>query len=600
MRSVFWGLVICAASGLAQTTAPQPDPAVVLQRARARLLTDANRMPRYTCEQNITRQFYRAEGGEGQTCASLLAKREERKHELKRSSWDRLQLDVAIGDNSEIHSWPGSREFNEDEARKLVSNGPFGSGDFRAFVAAIFGGSATVSFAGAHKLNGRTLFDYLYAVTQSASRYRIDVFPGQVLTAYDGSFLLDPQTGDLAQLTVRTAELPPATQACQATSEIEYGRIDIHGREVLIPRQTDLHVVYRDGGDATTATTYSSCHEYASQSTLRFDISSTATASDHTANPTAARSPLPLGLRVDCRIVTPIDSATSPGQRVEAILRSPLRDDDSVILAPVGANIRGRLIRLAEYKGKRSYFEADLVLNSIEIGGTERPLYAMLSHYAAPHLNDSARNSAGLRLLDLQMEAPRNVGVFLFGNEHPGPREWDSTWITTAPESASTIQRRSQKEPSDKTQAAFGKQSAQNFMLAIHYSQQAADLLRATPTGGSLADYPKLQDLLAYRRNAIAAAKATDTDLLNDVYPGLGDKFKSQFLEALTLLVHGCELDSRSESAAKGELSRGTLLYDEWTNWYGPHRGDIDAAVIANSGGMTASPTSDTAAPSKD
>jgi hypothetical protein len=36
-----------------------PDPTDVLRRARVRLLADAARMPRYTCEQQIVRHFYR-------------------------------------------------------------------------------------------------------------------------------------------------------------------------------------------------------------------------------------------------------------------------------------------------------------------------------------------------------------------------------------------------------------------------------------------------------------------------------------------------------------------------------------------------------------
>ena len=137
---------------------------------------------------------------------------------------------------------------------------------------------------------------------------------------------------------------------------------------------------------------------------------------------------------------------------------------------------------------------------------------------------------------------------------------------------------------------------AQNFILAIHYSQQATDLLSSAPPTGNLADYAKLPEVLTYRRNAIETARATDVDFLNDLYPSLGDRFKSQFLEALTLFVHGCEISSKSENFARGELSRSTLLYDEWANWYGAHRKDIDDAVNSNS---TWIPKSDVGAPSK-
>lgn len=290
-RSIFSGLIILSAFVSGQT-APQPDPIALLQRVRTRLLADAGRMPRYTCLQNITRHFYRTNSTEPQSCAAILAKRAQRKHDPPPTSWDRLQLDVAIADDREIHSWPDAPRFNEEEIRKLVSNGPFGSGDFSAFVAGIFGGGSTIKFEGAHAVNGRTLFEYTFAVTNNASRYQIATAGATLITAYDGSFLLDPQSADLAQLSVRTAELPEATNACQAISEIEYGRIDIHGRQVMIPDQTDLRIVYRDGREAVATTSYSSCHEYTSKAILRFDAEPVAvSASAHPAITAAATQP---------------------------------------------------------------------------------------------------------------------------------------------------------------------------------------------------------------------------------------------------------------------------------------------------------------------
>jgi len=249
-------------------------------------------------------------------------------------------------------------------------------------------------------------------------------------------------------------------------------------------------------------------------------------------------------------------------------------------------------VRIAEYKGKRNYFEADVFLDSVEIKGTDLPLQVALIHYAAPRVNDSARNDRGLRLSDLQMMAPRNVGVFLFAQKHLRVRQWDSTWVTIAPETLPQIRRQTQAR-AETQQPVSAKQVAKNFLLAIYYSQQATDLLSTTPPRGNLEDYPKLADLFADRQNAVEAATATDQDLLNDFYPGLGDKFKSQFLEALNLFVRGCEVSAKSESLAREEWSRSTLLYDEWTNWYGAHRKDIDDAIDSNSMRTPASPSSD-------
>ncbi len=576
LASVFClSLLLGAISG--QATQPPPSPSDLLQRVRSRLLADMGRQSRYTCAQNIVRRFYRSDSKQSRTCTEFIARQAARKHDPPLTSWDHLQLDVAIADNREIHSWPGAPKFAEDEIRGLVGNqGPFGSGDFAAFVVGVFGGPASVKFESRHSVEGHTLFEYTFAVAESASNYRIADSGGIAATAYSGSFLLDPQTEDLVQLTVRTAELPEATYACQAVSEIEYERIGIHGHDVLAPRETVLRTIYRDGTEAAGVTSYSGCHEYTGTSVLRFDITDLGTAA---AAPPPAASPVPSGLFFDCRIVTPIDSETPAGRPIEALLSAPLRGQDGAILAPIGARIRGRLVRVAEYKTTRHYFEINVRLDSVEVNGSELPLYAALAHDAAPPVDASARNDRGVRFSDLPMLAQRNIGVFLFAVEHLHIQQLDSRWLTIAPEVRSEIGKETQAEALGTTLQVSEKEAAQEFIRAIHYSQQASDLLNETPPAGSLADDPRLPEILTYRRKAIEVGKSADRDVLNNLYPELGDEFKDKFLEGLALFVHGCEMRSKFEGAARGELSRSVLLMDEWTAWYKAHSEAVENAV---------------------
>jgi hypothetical protein len=137
-----------------------PSAADLFQRVRSRLLDDMNRRPRYTCAQNIVRRDYGSDSKEPRSCTDIIASRAKRKHDPPLTSWDHLQLDVAIADNREIHSWPGAPNFEEDEIRELVGNGgPFGSGDFAGFIAGIFGGSAAVRFERQRSVGGRAFFE---------------------------------------------------------------------------------------------------------------------------------------------------------------------------------------------------------------------------------------------------------------------------------------------------------------------------------------------------------------------------------------------------------------------------------------------------------
>ena len=580
-RCAFLGLMLLSASSTGQMAQPLPSPSELLQRVRARLVADAVRMPRYTCAQNITRQMYRASSPEKRACSAVIAAFDARKRDPQISSWDRLQLDVAIADNREIHAWPGATRFSEDEVRRFLGPGAMGTGDFGTLISGIFGGSAAVKFQGKHVQDGRTLFDYTYEVAPEESRYQVETGSAPVITAYSGTFVLDPQTADIVGLTVRTAELPGSTGMCQARSQIEYGRLDIHGREILIPRETRLRVMNPDGKEEFNTISYSSCREYSSKSVLRFDDAEPSAGAVAPAPQPIALNPRPMtfpaGLAFDCRIVTAIDSDTAAaGVPIEAILRSPLRGKDKAILAPRGARIHGRLVRFVDHKSLLDYFEIGMRLESIEVNGAEVPLYAKLANQAAPPRPDPGaffeRDVA-----DLPAAPPPNVGEFFFVQNHVRLHQLDSTWITTSPET--------EKENPDALAAKAQKQifetAVQKVILAINYSQKAVDLqnLNPFPTPGSFCDLPNLQDILAYRRKAIEAGESADSDVLNNLYAGLGDKFKYEFLESLSLFVHGCAMQAQFEGASGREVGQSRFLWGEWADWYEAHRKAIEEAV---------------------
>jgi len=314
MKILCSSLVLLLSFASGQTTPPEPSPAELFHIVRTRLIAEMNRQGRFTCVQNINRQIYSPGYRQSEGCSAVLSDRARRKHDLPMLSSERLRLEVALADNREIHSWPGAAEFNEDEIRRLTNSGPLGAGDFATFIPGIFGGSATVRFESHRTVDGRTLFVYSFDVPESASNYHIATAGGGLITAYEGSFSLDPQTNDLVQLTVRTAQLPEATTACQSISDIQYGRIDIHGKGVLIPRETGLRVIYRSGAEAIGVTSYSGCQEYSGKSTLRFDLTKANSAdllSPHPAVVSSSGNLLPGGLSFACRIVTPIDSETT-------------------------------------------------------------------------------------------------------------------------------------------------------------------------------------------------------------------------------------------------------------------------------------------------
>ena len=351
----------------------------ILARVRQRLLADLERMPRYTCVETVTRNNYPPPllwWHSSRSCAEIVA--ELGQHERKPKNWDRLRLDVAIGDQGEILSWVGAPRFEEGTLSELAGKGPLVSGDFGPFLGAIFK-VAAVEFKQERIIDGRHVLEYSYDVPQQLSKYQVfdSSRKNWFITAYSGTFLLNRDDPDLVQLRIRTADLPPETGKCQAINEVEYGRVPIHGSDVLIPKTTQLWVIGRSGEEAMNRTFYANCREYSSKSVLRFNTSAT-TDSNTSGVPSAdLSSAFPPGLNFRWRVVTPIDSDTAAaGDPVEGTLQSSIRDQHGSVLAPTGAHIHGRLVQFSHFGG---FFALALKFESIELNGATVPFNVALA-----------------------------------------------------------------------------------------------------------------------------------------------------------------------------------------------------------------------------
>ena len=403
-----------------------PDPALVLRNSKERLLADLQRLPRYTCVQTITRKyfdqpFHWASPG---SCKEVFEERNKRSHELTLRSWDRLRLDVAVADRQEIFSWVGAPRFEEGMLARVAGSGPLGTGDFGPFIGAIFR-VGTLKFQGQQAVEGRRLLEYSYVVPEKVSRYEIDTSKNeQFITGYSGTFLLDRDDPDLFRLIVRTDELPHQSNKCQAISEVEYQRVAIHGSQVLIPRETLLRVIGRQGEETLSVTSYDKCREYSSTSVLRFETVDAPQNGGSTASSAEIRNPIPAGVRFDWRLVTPIDSDTAAaGDPLEAILRSSIHDKKGAVVAPAGTHIHGRLLLLAQ--GRDGYFNIALKFETIDLAGTTVPFNAKLVGSGMGPLRIEHIPLAGIPLGD--------VALFWFSAKHLKLNHLDSIGMTTLP-----------------------------------------------------------------------------------------------------------------------------------------------------------------------
>jgi hypothetical protein len=425
-------VIVVAVSALAGSGQQSFSPKTALQSTRDRVLADLDRLPRYTCVQTITRQYYRPQFQvEQSSCAALIAAHEKRTRELPSQGWDRLRLEVAIADGQNVYSWVGASRF-EKGMEKLAGRGPLWSGDFGPFLNSIFR-RATIDFQKEEVVDGRRLLKYSYDMPVERSGYQIKI--GEIVspTAYSGTFLLDPGAADIVNLTVRTAELPEGNPACQAISEVEYTRTPLHDSMVLIPSQTRLRTINREGSETLSRTAYANCREYASTSRVLSADPQSNMGTAGTLPQLPSPNPLPAGLRFDCRIVTPIDSDTaSAGDPIEAVLRSPIRDKKNGVLAPAGTHLHGRLLEIGQRSDRGTYFQIMVQFENIEVNGRTVPFRAApeLSPWARPW----GRNYPGPMAISPD-DPSADAGTFVFHQEHLRLQRFDWRWITLSADS---------------------------------------------------------------------------------------------------------------------------------------------------------------------
>jgi hypothetical protein len=405
------------------------DPIPTLQSAKKRLLLNLDRMPRYTCVQTVTRRYYDARSGaHGSSCSALITALSTRKHPVPAFGWDRLRLEVAWVEGNNVYSWVGEPRFADDNLEKLAGEGPLGSGDFGALLREILL-QTTLDFERELFIDGKHLLEYSYNMPVEKSTYRVKTSDGRIPIAYSGTLLLDPETQDLMNFTMRVPNLPQSSSVCMATTEISYGRTAIHGRLALIPRETNLDVLSATGTESISETDFTNCREYAS--TVRFLDNSTGSTKQKT-EISAVEPPttLPAGLAFDARITTLIDSDTAAaGDPVEAVLRSPIRGNHNTVLVPAGARIRGRLTDVRWRSKPTAKYEVTVRFESVESEGRKATFSAVLE---PPHSQVLTGTFSGSRLIPLKTDDPAIGSTFSFRQEHLRVKNLDARWVTVA------------------------------------------------------------------------------------------------------------------------------------------------------------------------
>jgi hypothetical protein len=318
--------------------------------------------------ETVDRQYFEARVKVDRTpsCDDLTAMKRRGEIGVELAAADRLRLEVAVADRgTELYSWPGAGKLEAKRIDELAGGGPASGGPFGPFLVDIFVQPATeFTFRGESGGPGGAAMNYRFSVPVAASHYGLWTGDHSRRISYDGSFVLDGDSGELTLLTVRTGELP-YSPACEATSVVSFGRAKIGAGEYLLPKTTTLHFLRRNGDETENTTAYSACHEFRAESEVRFDDAQDVVSSN--GGPVARSKALPGGLRIRLTLRKEIDTSTAAaGDAVTADVSVDVLDVKSRKYFPEGSMARGRITHLERRFAAPGYAFLSMAFDSIE------------------------------------------------------------------------------------------------------------------------------------------------------------------------------------------------------------------------------------------
>ena len=307
-----------------------------------------------------------------------------------------LNLDLvhfAVG--RDVVVFPGALTPTEVMAAwETVPGGAVSTGSFTSMLASIFGNSgARFTYDGDSTRGGRLLSEFGFHVPREKSQY-LYVFGSSrernVAMAYEGTVFADPQTSDLVRLRIRTEQPPEETGVCELDQDLEYARVHMNSGDFLLPSEAQVTVIHTDGTEAHNRITYSACHEFQGESTVRYEAAAEPERSLTEKPVQTAPFSAPAGLPFKVVFTDRIDTATAAaGDLIGGRLKTAIRDRNEKVLLAEGTPVTGRILGISRFYPQSSRLTEprktparapSLVINvrleTVEIGGTPQPLKA--------------------------------------------------------------------------------------------------------------------------------------------------------------------------------------------------------------------------------
>ena len=344
----------------------------LLSEVRAKVADSVRRLSNYMCTENIERTVYalKAAAQSTESCADLLTA----KGHGRLLSSDRLRLDVGASKSDEMYSWAGENRFYDRRPGEIVGHGATSNGSFTALLSMIFTSDPVrFSYVGEFTQPEHQLVEFAFEAPVERSHYTF-AQRFRVITAYEGTFLVDPKTWDLVRLTIHTKGLPPESGACEAANSTDYQNVHLNNSTLLLPSLVRLVIVNTDGSESVNQTVFSACREFQGQSAVTFGDVSKAPTSNSVLAPAelAVRKGLPFEVALTQDIDT---SKAAAGDAVKCELVTPIRAGRNLVV-PAETPVTARIVELRRTYGPPSSLSLSLRLESLDLDGTVRTIAA--------------------------------------------------------------------------------------------------------------------------------------------------------------------------------------------------------------------------------
>jgi len=334
-----------------------PRETLLLARFKRKIRQVLTQIPNYTCLETVQRSMQKPR-------ANAL------------SPIDIVLLEVSTVGDKELLAWPGARRFEEGNMSSFASGGMIGSGVFASHARNVFLlETTTMQYHGDEEVSGRMLARFDFRVPEAWSGYQIQANGASAKVGTTGSFWIDPASLELVRMEVRAGDIPAAIGIERTETDIDYAPVRIGDSDILLPQAARILVALPTGEVRRNDIQFSHCHEYLTESTIRFDMPDTAAARPAQQWQTVD---LPAGLTVSIELDTAVDSATAHiGDILRGHVPSDVRRKGKTII-PKGAIATGRVRGIERLRAPGPAIDLTIEIAELEWENSRAQFYGEL------------------------------------------------------------------------------------------------------------------------------------------------------------------------------------------------------------------------------